>query len=449
MKLFREEGKTGAIECPACGAPITLHSFGAIEQVACSYCGTVCAPESGGSLDILQRAERERRASVIPLHTRGQIDGHTWEVIGITWREVVSEGVAYPWQEFLLFNPYQGYRWLIYSMSDGVWSFGGPLLGAAEIEEGSPPTATYCGQRYKHFSTGTARTTYVEGEFPWQVLADDVAQANDYVCPPKLISIEVQQTKHGSDLNFTQMRPIEADEVWSAFDMKSASLAGLAGPPPTQGIHPAAINPHGTKFYWIAGALLVVIWIASMIGYSVMRDDERVFKGQLKKGEVLSQAIEFGKPGKLTNLEFELKAPGMKNSWASAEIMLIDDKGEATALVLNVDSWSGVSGGESWSEGTNPRTETIGGVEGGKYQLQVSPQYPAKGAVASHLYLTITRDVPLTRYMLLPLIFIIAFPALNYARRASFETKRWSSSDHAPSSLSDHSFDDDSFDGDD
>jgi hypothetical protein len=76
----------------------------------------------------------------------------------------------------------------------------------------------------------------------------------------------------------------------------------------------------------------------------------------------------------------------------------------------------------------------IGGVEGGKYLLQVNPQFDHGGDPADSLELVITRDVPLIRYMFLPLLVIIAFPAFNFARRAAFEAKRWASSDHAISS---------------
>ena len=422
-KLFREEGKTGAIECPACGAPITLHAFGAIEQVACSYCGTVCTPESDGSLDILQRAERQRRPSALPLHQRGSIDGLEWEIIGITWREVVSDGVRYPWQEFLLFNPYQGYRWLIYSMSDGVWSFGGALPGAAEFVAGAPPTARYAGETYRHFTSGTARTTYVEGEFPWQVLAGDAAETNDYVCPPKLISIEVQRTEHGADLNFTQMRPIAAAEVWAGFRQTGA-------PPATQGIHPAALNPHATQFYLVAAIGLFVVWVAALILYSAGRDRQVVFEGTIPINGVLTAEVELD--GDPSTLEFELRAIGMNNSWAFAEVLLVDAKTEeALAVGLEVEYYSGVDGGESWSEGTNPKRTVVGGIAGGDYLLQVNSQIDTAGDQADELRLTITRDVPLYRYMFLPLIVIFAFPAVNFARRAAFETKRWASSDHA------------------
>ncbi|HVI00442.1 MAG TPA: DUF4178 domain-containing protein [Enhygromyxa sp.] len=425
IKLFREEAKTGAIECPACGAPITLRSFGGLEQVACSYCGTICKPESDGNLDILQRAERQRRSSTLPLHQRGTIDGVTWEIIGITWREVVHDHIAYPWQEFLLFNPYEGYRWLIYSMTDGVWSFGGALPGAPEAKGGAQPSIAYKGQEYKHFTGGQAQTTYVEGEFPWQVREGDVASTNDFICPPMLISTELQHTQHGADLNFTQMRPIEAREVWAAF-------AQPGSPPPTVGIHPAALNPHTTKFFWVAGIVLFAIWVVALIVYASSREREVVFQGRVLPGEPLTHELEIGEHGKPSTLALEVQAAGMNNSWAYAEVLLVDvETEEALAVGLEVDYYSGVDGGESWSEGSSSKREVVGGVPGGKYILQVTPQFDASGDPADYLHLTITRDVPLGRYMFLPLLVIVAFPGVNLARRAIFETKRWATSDYA------------------
>ena len=53
-KLFREEAKTGAVQCTACGAPITLRGFAGIEQVTCAFCGTAHQPEPEGALTIIQ-----------------------------------------------------------------------------------------------------------------------------------------------------------------------------------------------------------------------------------------------------------------------------------------------------------------------------------------------------------------------------------------------------------
>jgi hypothetical protein len=429
-KLFREEAKTGAIDCPACGAPITLHGFGGVEQVACAYCGTILAPKAGdqeaaGNLDIVLRAERQRQQSMLSLYERGELDGHTWEIIGIVWRRVD----VYPWQEFLLFNPYQGYRWLIYQMTDGVWSLGGPLPGAVEVQPGQQPTAKWAGETYKHFSTGSARVTYVEGEFPWRVLVGDVAQAHDYVCPPKMISIEVEQNEHGADVNFTQMRPISSDEVWAAFKRQGE-------PPRSYGVHPAALNPYATKFYLLAGLGLGLVWLLAVILYTGGRENEVVFNGMMTAQQpVLTQEIEIGEDGEHQTIELELTAYDMINSWAYTEVMLVDVlTEEAIGVGLEVDAYSGVDSGESWSEGTNPRSVIVGGVRGGKYILQAQAQIDSAGVPAKNLKLTIKRDVPVLRYVFVPLLFIAAFPLINLARRMAFEGKRWASSDHAPSS---------------
>jgi hypothetical protein len=421
-KLFREEAKTGAIDCPACGAPITLHAFGGIEQVACAYCGTICKPEEDGNLDIVQRVERQRQQSMLSLYERGEIDGHTWEIIGIARRHVD----VYPWQEFLLFNPYEGYRWLIYQMTDGVWSFGGPLPGAVEVQPGAQPVAKWAGESYKHFSSGRARVTYVEGEFPWRVLLDDVAQAHDYICPPKMISVEVEQNEHGADVNFTQMRPISSAEVWAAFKKPGP-------PPPTHGIHPAALNPYQTKFYLVAGLVLALVWLLCVAVYISARDNEVVLSTPIGPQQTLTQELDIGEPGEHQTLEFELKSTGMNNSWAYTEVMLVDvETEEAMGLGLEIDAYSGVDEGESWSEGTNPRRVLVGNVRGGKYILQAQSQVDPAGGQPGKLELTITRDVPALRYMFVPLLFIAGFPLFNLARRMAFEGKRWSTSDHAP-----------------
>ena len=94
-KLFREPARTAPVQCPACGGPITLRGFGAIEQVSCPYCGSELRPQDSGALQILRQAQRARQASALPLYTRGTLDGIEWELIGIVWRQCVVDGIAY------------------------------------------------------------------------------------------------------------------------------------------------------------------------------------------------------------------------------------------------------------------------------------------------------------------------------------------------------------------
>ena len=58
---------------------------------------------------------RLRRTSdhpLIPLGTRGKIRGTDYEVIGFERRTIHVDGAAYSWHEYVLFNPFKGFRYL-------------------------------------------------------------------------------------------------------------------------------------------------------------------------------------------------------------------------------------------------------------------------------------------------------------------------------------------------
>ncbi|MBI5200637.1 MAG: DUF4178 domain-containing protein [Elusimicrobia bacterium] len=49
----------------------------------------------------------------IPIGTRGNLRGVEFEAIGYMRRRVRYYGVDYEWSETLLWNPFNGYRWLL------------------------------------------------------------------------------------------------------------------------------------------------------------------------------------------------------------------------------------------------------------------------------------------------------------------------------------------------
>lgn len=429
-KLFREEARTASVGCQACGGPITLKGFGNVQRVNCPYCGTTLEPDQSGALQLVQQAQRQRRQSVLPLHARGTLDGVMWEIIGIVWREARVDGVAYPWQEFLLFNPYKGFRWLIYQMTDGHWMFGGSLDGAPQAIGGfGHRSVTFKGESYRHFQSSPAHVTYVEGEFTWQVEVGDTAMANDYVAPPVSVSVEQSQSEHGAELNFTMMRHIEGKEVWSAFKLPGS-------PPRTSGVGMIAPNPHKKirKWYWLSFAALLALWLAGTVLYVGGRDTKVVFdERDLPIAEPYATEIEIGEPGKKTTVEFRFAVAPLDNGWAYADVLLVNaEKEEAINFGAEVDNWNGVADGESYNEGSNPKTVTMGGVEGGKYLLQVTPQVdPKTRRPPTTMNLRVTQDVVLWRYILISFFLIILGPLFNTLRVAFFEGRRWQNSDYA------------------
>ncbi len=434
-KLFREPAKTDALNCLGCGAPIQLHGFGHTQRVICQHCGSVLEaghePGQSTTLQLLQRVQRERRANILPLHIRGALDGTQWEIIGIAWRETRSDGVAYPWQEILLFNPYEGFRWLIFNMVDNSWSLGMNLDAAPAPTEApqARPSMRLRGVTYRHFSTADAHVTYVEGEFPWQVRVGDHAEVNDYIAPPLALSIEYSKAEGGSEINVGTQRHIDGAEVWAAF--------GQPGRPPIpRGISSLQPNPHdaSARFYWLSCVAFLVVWLLTSVFYLGGRENKEIFATTtLVPGELVSETIEVGTVGQQTTLAFQLHAPHLDNGWASTQVLLVDaDNEHARQFVLDAQNWHGYSQGESYSENDNPVDATIGGIEGGRYLLQIASQSdPKMTRGPKNLSLSVTEDVPLHRYLLFPLLVIFVFPIVNVFRTRAFETQRWMNSDHS------------------
>jgi hypothetical protein len=377
----------------------------------------------------------------LPLNARGTLDGSEWEILGILWRQCVVDGITYPWQEFLLYNPYRGYRWLVYQMTDGHWGLGQALSGAPKALARSHKSVAFKSETFKHFQTSVAQVVYVEGEFPWQVHRGDQAVAHDYVAPPLGLSIEQQTTEDGgTDVNFTRMEHIEPAAVWKAFAQKGS-------PPSTRGVGTYQPNPYvaGSKLLGLSFLALFVVWMGASWLYVQGRTNKVVFEKHDLTLEPFSQEIQIGKTGETTTLQLEFAAQPLSNAWAYVDVMLISQSSEeAIGIGATAEEWHGVEGGESWREGDQSTSVEVGGVPGGKYLLQIVPQTgtePAPGTPLAEqppsplkLSVRLRQDVALWRYVLLPLVLILAFPFLNFLFGRVFEGRRWAKSDYAPSS---------------
>ena len=62
---------------------------------------------------------------MLPLGARGTLRGVPWELIGFQTRGVTADGETFEWEEYLLFNPYKGYRYL--TNYRGHWNLVVPL----------------------------------------------------------------------------------------------------------------------------------------------------------------------------------------------------------------------------------------------------------------------------------------------------------------------------------
>src|SRR6185436_18893926 len=104
--------KARAIFCPNCGATVTSRGFAHTLNVVCTRCMSILDPNTP-SVTLLQKAQAAQRIDPkLPMGSRGVFDGTTYEAIGFQQRGIEVDGITYTWDEYLLFHPYKGFRYL-------------------------------------------------------------------------------------------------------------------------------------------------------------------------------------------------------------------------------------------------------------------------------------------------------------------------------------------------
>jgi hypothetical protein len=389
------------------------------------------------NLAILDKFKKAVRVEPpIPLGTRGQWRGAPYEVIGFQVRKIVVDKLPYFWREYLLFNPYHGFRYL--TEYDGHWNDVVPLSAIPKpVANGGEYGLSVGDRRYRHFQTAKAKTTFVLGEFPWTVRAGDEVVARDYVDPPWLLSAE--DTK--DEVTWSLGEYVAGTEIWRAFALPGA-------PPPVKGVFANQPSPWaGAATMWkpfamlaAALALLALLRMATAGNREVHAANYILHRPDTSATVFVTPPFDLG--GGNANVVVDVDTD-IQNSWIYLSYALV---GETTGAVYDfgreVSYYAGYDSDGSWTEGSRHDVARIGGVPGGRYFLRVEGDGPPGGPVVAGT-LRVRRDVPSVMPFLFALIALAIPPAFMSIQAQGFETKRWAESDHAPVA------DDDSDDSDD
>ncbi|HYN85706.1 MAG TPA: DUF4178 domain-containing protein, partial [Pyrinomonadaceae bacterium] len=252
------------LSCPNCGGPLELRAPDAAERVTCPNCGSLLDVNKG-QLRYLTTLKFVGFKFDIPLGATAEFEGHRMTVIGQMTRSVEFEGTRYFWQEYLLYNPAVGFRWLV--QSDGHWSYVRPVP-PGEVTEAGDKYASFGGRRYKKFQDATARVEYVAGEFYWKVEAGETARAVDYINAPGMLSKETSSFHGGSEVNWSHGTYLPVRDVGKMF--------GVELPRPTAPVAPNQPFPHKRVYrYWL---LLVGVVLLAGLAATMLDARRRIFE---------------------------------------------------------------------------------------------------------------------------------------------------------------------------
>ena len=405
-----------AITCPSCGGTLELRASGYSTLIVCLYCGS--------ELDLVDPqvklvAEHAQAGAelLLPIGSKGILQGIDWTVIGYLER---NDGWS-AWGEYLLFNPYEGYRWLIHQ--DAGWSLGTPLL----TQPGAPRALSQQvdGDIFsKCFKEATNTVDYVLGEFYWQVRRGDQVQVNGYVSGNRMLSCEIA----GDEYEWTVEEWVSSSEVSAAFGIEDS------GQYPEVGTHPLPHqpNPHaGIARFMLAVAaaafFIALIFVLVIDGVNP-RSTSTISAGDAPESR---QAIiePFVIQGSSRPFTIETEGQPGDNNWLDVEYVLTNlDTGENRIANQPIEYYYG----SDWKEDDRSGTLKLSSVPPGRYSLEAEVVRPEDERGASSSFETPTKRVEIRAgpggifWSNLILLFIALFaPALwVLARSMSFEAVR-------------------------
>ncbi|MBI4537538.1 MAG: DUF4178 domain-containing protein [candidate division NC10 bacterium] len=409
------------LTCSGCGAPLAVRAPGHSLSVACGSCGAVLDAKDPNLQIIASFEKRTKLKPLIPLGTRGRFRGQPFEVIGFLVRQVTIEGETFAWSEYLLFNPFQGFRWL--TEYQGHWISAKTASGIPKADpSGGEGAVSYLGATFRHFQMAEAETIYVLGEFPWRVQAGERVVVEDYISPPRILSSEVTPEERTWSIG----EHVDGEQVWKAFKLSGS-------PPPREGVgvaEPSPYAPQARTMRWLFLAFLAAAFVLNLL-FGLMAQNRVVYSKQFQyvrgQGSPAVVTEPFELTGRRSNVLVEI-ATTVTNQWAYFTLALIDEAtGQALDFGREVAFYAGVEDGESWTEGSRNDSVYLSSVPSGRYYLLISPETDAAGLGYT---LRIRRDVPRTMHFFVALGLLAILPLWFWFRKAHFEYRRWRESDH-------------------
>jgi hypothetical protein len=209
-----KEVKGRQFNCPNCGSPVEVKLAGS-KSITCGACNSLIdiTQDIGGELQHTEQDEPVK--PLIPMGSIGTLQGKQWQIVGFQHRmghEVGDEDESFGWDEYLLFNAKAGFIFLVDS-TEG-WSIVKPATGVP-TQRGTNACA-YLGTNYTKQYSYKAETTYVAGEFYWQVQRGQTTFNEDYASGKSLLSSE----KGAGELVWSVGSKVDHATIATAFKIK-------------------------------------------------------------------------------------------------------------------------------------------------------------------------------------------------------------------------------------
>ena len=413
-------GKAKTFSCPNCGGSIAVKAVGHSISAVCMYCSSVI-DVTNENYRILKTANERTRPTLLTIGSRGRLAGILWEVIG--YMEKTDNTGFYRWEEYLLYNPYQGFRFLV--QTKGHWSLF-KILKKSITELALSREITIDGIKYWRFQNGWTKVAYVKGEFYWRAQEGERSLVTDYVAPPYLLSI----SHNDQEINAALGEYIEAETIEKAFVLSSRM-------PYQSGVATNQPNPYPAEKViriWLttAASFLLATLIQIVTAFSAANAtvyESRIDIPAAEKNQTFSTES-FSLP-KQSNLQVATQA-WINDDWLELDLALVNEQENTVKEAKQaLEYYSGVDyEGYQWSEGEQNTKTLFAAVPKGIYRLLIDADTNVfQTGLPITFYLHVKRDVTNWSNYAITLLLLLIYPGYVTFRYKYIESSRWSESD--------------------
>jgi hypothetical protein len=415
------------LPCPNCGGSLDLRAPDESLRVVCPFCSSMLDVEQG-TLKFLKTLDPGKVKPLLALGSTGHLDGLDYTVIGFLRRSVTFD-MKYYWQEYLLYHPRRGFRWLVHS--DNHWSFVRTVV-PGEVEQTTLRGAQYDDRSFRLFQNATATVENVLGEFYWKVEAGETVMTADYIAPPLILSREethyvrtaeealrdtANPLRVAGEVTWSVGKYMPLPEVEQAFGVKSLPRPSNVAPN----------QPFKHKSIYKAWGLIMALALFAGGLFYLIADREVIFDRTqpLPSGTTAPNQILFLGPmeiGGFRNLHIMLN-PGAN----SALYVQGDLHNEASGRIREFSVPAGY--GETTSDQMGE--VYLSAVPAGTYTLKLDVQHVMPSDPLS-LRVRVVEDDPQLIYLVFMLVAISIIPLLVACWHFTFEKRRWEDSDYSP-----------------
>ncbi|WP_298304805.1 DUF4178 domain-containing protein [Flavobacterium sp.] len=402
------------VSCLSCNHVLNVQYEVSYHYYICVKCFSLHKNENGNLK--LKSSNKSSFNYVIPIGTIVDFENQKYCVSNVILKKDLSND---SWLEYELISDNNSKKY--FTEENGNWTV------SEEIELKSTDKFVreiyYEDIDYRLFDRGKYIEFSGAGFFEYQIDKDEKLEYADFICPPSLLSIEIEDGKQTSFLG----KHISSKEIKSIFNIKSVPTKSQVGM-----VQPFYFNLNNTIIVFCSACIFILI---SHLYFSSTSKNQLVYSNEINllnnnNKEISTDVFEL--KGPIAPLKIFINSD-VDNSWVATDFSLVNQTtGESSYFSKDIEYYHGYEGGENWTEGDTTDEFNICGVSSGKYKITFVPSKDTNDVSNSRFKIDVFWDKSdnwnfVSAFVVFLIIVIILFFIKN-----SFEQRRWNDSDYSP-----------------